>query len=164
MSQQFCPRLSEAISSKISSLDKLFRTSRNSKFQDFAAGVFHSHISYLWREVAKNLNYSSENWGFLYLKSPRMTFIKPNMDESCRVVHRSNENPSHNFFRLTSCFVCCKFFMIKNSNNLTIKPVISLSSMLCRLSSQLSHPLPPEKISSGIILFNLHANSMQQRK
>ena len=57
MSQQFCPRLSDAIGSKILSLDKLFRTPRYSKFQNFAARAFHSHISYLWREVAKNLNY-----------------------------------------------------------------------------------------------------------
>ena len=42
MSQQF-----EAIGSKILSLDKLFRTPRNCKFQNFAAGAFHSHISHL---------------------------------------------------------------------------------------------------------------------
>ena len=101
MSQQFCPRSSEAIGSKLLSLDKLFRTPRNSKFRNFAAGAFHSHISYLWREIATNLNYSSENWGFLYLKSPRMTFIEPNMDEDCRIVHRFNENPPQDFFRLT---------------------------------------------------------------
>ena len=53
MSQQFCTRLSEAIGSKILSLDKLFRTSGNSKFQNFAAGAFHSHTSHLWREIAK---------------------------------------------------------------------------------------------------------------
>ena len=47
VSQQFCPRLSEAIGSKILSLDKLFRTPRNSKFQNFAAEAFHSHISHL---------------------------------------------------------------------------------------------------------------------
>ena len=48
MSQQFCPRLSEAIGSKILILspDKLFCTPRNSKFQNFAAGAFHSHISH----------------------------------------------------------------------------------------------------------------------
>ena len=44
--------------------DKLFRTPKNSKFQNFAAWAFHSHISHLWREIAKNLNYSSENGGF----------------------------------------------------------------------------------------------------
>ena len=47
MSQQFCSRLSEAIGSKLLSLDKLFRTPRNSKFQNFAAGAFHSHIYHL---------------------------------------------------------------------------------------------------------------------
>ena len=47
MSQQFCPRLSEAIGSKILSLDKLFRTPRNCKFQNLAAVAFHSHISIL---------------------------------------------------------------------------------------------------------------------
>ena len=47
MPQQSCPRLSEAIGSKILSLDKLFRTPRNFKFENFAAGAFHSHISYL---------------------------------------------------------------------------------------------------------------------
>ena len=47
MSQQFCPRLSEAIGSKILSADKLFHTPRNSKFQNFAAEAFHSHISHL---------------------------------------------------------------------------------------------------------------------
>ena len=93
MSQQFCPRLSEAIGSKILSLDKLFPTPRNSKSQNFEAGAFRSHISYLWREIAKSLNYSSENWGFLYSKSPRKTF----MDEGCRIVHSFNENPSHDF-------------------------------------------------------------------
>ena len=37
----------------------------------------------------KNLNYSSGNRGFLYLKSPHMSFIEPaNMDEGCRTVHR----------------------------------------------------------------------------
>ena len=58
MSQQFCPRLSEAISSQLLSLDKLFRPPRNCKFENFAAGAFHSHISHLWREIAKNLDYS----------------------------------------------------------------------------------------------------------
>ena len=109
MSQQFCPRLSEAIGSKILSLDKLFRTPRNSKFQNFAAAAFHSRISRLWREIAKNLNYSSEKREFLYLKSPRMSFIEPNMDEGCRTVHRFNKNPSQDFFRLTNCIVSCKF-------------------------------------------------------
>ena len=47
MSQEFCPRLSEAIGSIILSLDKLFRAPRNSKSQNFAAGAFHSHISHL---------------------------------------------------------------------------------------------------------------------
>ena len=108
MSQQFCPRLSEAISSKILSLDKLFRTPRNAKFQNFAAGAFHSHTSH-WREIAKNFNYSSENRGFLYLESPRMSFIEPNMDEGCRTVHRFNKNPSQDFLRLTNCIVNCKF-------------------------------------------------------
>ena len=46
MSQQFCPKLSEAIGSKILSLDKLFRTPRNSKFQNFGAGGFHSYLMY----------------------------------------------------------------------------------------------------------------------
>ena len=46
MSQQFCPRLSEAIGSKVLSLDKLFRTPRISNFQNFAAGAFYSHISH----------------------------------------------------------------------------------------------------------------------
>ena len=55
MSQQFCPRLSEAIGSKILSVDKLFCTPRNFKFQIFAARAFHSHISYLWRELPKIL-------------------------------------------------------------------------------------------------------------
>ena len=132
MSQQFCPRLSEAIGSKKLSLDKLFPTPRKSKSQNFEARAFHSHISYLWREIAKSLNYSSENRGFLYLKSLRMTFIEPNMDEGCRLVHRFNENPSQDFFWLTSCIVSCKFFMIKNSNNLIIKQGVSLSSMLCQ--------------------------------
>ena len=59
----------------ILSLDKLLRTPRNSKFQNFAAGAFHSRTSYLWREIAKNLNYSSENRGFLYLKFPRMNLL-----------------------------------------------------------------------------------------
>ena len=108
MSQQFCPRLSEAIGSKILSLDKLFRTPRNSEFQNFAAGAFRSHISYLWREIAKNLKHSSENRGFLYLKAPRMTFIEPNMDEGCRIFHGFNENPPQGFFRLTSCIVSCR--------------------------------------------------------
>ena len=53
MSQQFCPKLSEAIGSKILSLDKLFPTPRNTKSQNFEAGAFHSHIYYLWREIAK---------------------------------------------------------------------------------------------------------------
>ena len=39
--------MSEAIGSKIISLDKLFRTPRNFKFQNFADGAFHSHISHL---------------------------------------------------------------------------------------------------------------------
>ena len=47
MSQQFCPGLPEAIGSKVLSLDKLFCTPGNSKFQNFAAGAFHSHISHL---------------------------------------------------------------------------------------------------------------------
>ena len=125
MSQQFCPRLSEAIVSKILSRDKLFHTPRNSKLQNFAAGAFYSHISYLWREIAKNFNYSPENLGFLYLKSPCIAFIVPNMDECCRIVHRFNENLSQDFFRLTIYIVSCKFFMIKNSNNFTIKPGVS---------------------------------------
>ena len=109
MSQQFCPRLSEAIGSKVLSLDKLFRTPRNSKFQNFAAGAFHSHISHLWRKIAKSLNYSSENRGFLYLKSPHVSFIEPIMDEGCRTVHRFNKNPSQDVFQLTNCIVSCKF-------------------------------------------------------
>ena len=122
MSQQFCPRLSEGIGSKILSLGKLFYTPSNSKFRNFAAAAFHSHISYLWREIAKNLNYSSENRGFLYLKSPHMSFIEPNMDEGCRIVHRFNKNLSQDFFSANKLHVSCKFFMIKNSNNLTIEP------------------------------------------
>ena len=47
MFQQFCPMLSEAIGSKNLSLDKLFRTPRNCKFQKFAGGAFHSHESHL---------------------------------------------------------------------------------------------------------------------
>ena len=84
MSEQFCLRMSEAIGSKILSPSQLFDTPSNLKFQNFAAGVFYSHISHLWRKTAKNLNYFSENGGFLYLKSPHMTFIEPNMDEGCR--------------------------------------------------------------------------------
>ena len=80
MSQQFCPRLSEAIDLKILSLDQLFHTPSNSKFQNFAVGEFHSHISYLWREITKSLYYSSENRGFLYLKSPHVTFSEPNIE------------------------------------------------------------------------------------
>ena len=75
MSQQFCLRLSEAIGSKILSLDKLFHAPSNSKFQNFAAEAFDSHISYLWREIAKNLDYSSET----AFKSTDMIFIEPNM-------------------------------------------------------------------------------------
>ena len=120
MSQQFCPRLSEATGSKILSPNQLFHTPSNFKFQNFAAGAFHSHISYLWRENAKNFNYSSENRRFLlHLKSPHMTFIEPNMDEGCRIFHRFNGNPSQDFFRLINWIVSCKFFMIKNSNYLT---------------------------------------------
>ena len=126
------PLSSDPTAPKIWNVHKLFRTPRNCKFQNFAAGAFHSHISYLWREIAKNLNYSSENRGFLYLKSPRMTFTEQNMDEAFTIVHRFNENPYQDFFRLTSCIVSCKFFMIKNSNNLTIKPGVNLSSMQCQ--------------------------------
>ena len=43
MSQQFCPRLSEAIGSKILSLDQLFHTRSNFTFQNFASGAF-AHI------------------------------------------------------------------------------------------------------------------------
>ena len=32
----------------------------NLKFQNFAPWVFHSNTSYLWREIVKNLNYSSK--------------------------------------------------------------------------------------------------------
>ena len=91
-----------------------------------------------------------------------MKAAEPNMDEGCRIVHRFNENPSQDFVRLTSCIVSCKFFMIKNLNNLTIKPGISFYAM--PMIFTISHPLPPEKISSGNILFNFHAKSMQQRK
>ena len=88
MSQQFCPRLSEAIGSKILSLDKLFRTPGNCKFQNFAAGAF-THIYLIYEgKLQENFKYSTENWGFLYLKSLRMSFIDPNMDEGCRTVHR----------------------------------------------------------------------------
>ena len=90
--------MSEVIGSKILSLDKLFCTLRNFKFQNFAALAFHSRISHLLREIAKNFNYSSENQRFLYLKSPRMSFIEPNMDEGYRTVHRFNKNLSHDFF------------------------------------------------------------------
>ena len=106
-------QLFEAIGSKILSLDKLFPTPRNSKSQNFEAGAFHSHISYLWREIAKNLNHSSENRAFLYLKPPSMTFIEPNMDEGCRIVHKFNETPSQDFSWLTSSIVSCKCFKIK---------------------------------------------------
>ena len=116
MFQQFCPRLSEAFGSKIFSLDKLFPTPKNSKSQNFEDGAFHAHISCLSirRKIAKNLNYSSENrggggGGEVYLKSPRMTFIEPNMDEGCRIVHRFNENPSHDFFRLTAALSAVNF-------------------------------------------------------
>ena len=44
MSQQFCPKFSEEICSKILSLDKLFRTPRNSKFQNFPAGAYISFM------------------------------------------------------------------------------------------------------------------------
>ena len=135
MSQQFfCPRLSEAIGSKILSLDQLFHTPSNFKFQNFVSGAFRSHISYTWKETAKILIIPQ---GFLYLKSPRMTFLEPNMDEGCRIFHRFNGNPSQDFFRIKkfknnkNCMVSCKFFMIKNSNYLTIKPGVSLSSMPC---------------------------------
>ena len=131
MSQQFCPRLSEAVGSKILSLDQLFHTRSNFKFQNFASEAFCSHISYLWREIAKNLNYSSENRGFLYLKYPHMTFLEPNMDEGCIIIHRFNGNPLKDFFRLTTCIVSCKFFMIKNLSSLTIKPRACLFSMPC---------------------------------
>ena len=53
MSQQFCPRLSETIGLKILSPDQLFRTPINFEFQNFAAEVFHTHISYLWGEIEK---------------------------------------------------------------------------------------------------------------
>ena len=43
MFQQFSPRLSEAIGSKILSLDKLFRTPRNCKFQNLQREHF-AHI------------------------------------------------------------------------------------------------------------------------
>ena len=131
MSQQFCPRLSEAICSKIVSLDQLFHTPSNCKFQNFAAEAFHWHLSYLWREIAENLDYSSENWGFLYAKSPHMIFIEPNMDEGCRIFHRFSRNPSQNFLRLTNSIVICKIFVTKNSNYLTIKQGVSWSSMWC---------------------------------
>ena len=85
MCQQFCPKLSEAIGSKILSPDQLLHITCNFKFQNFAAGAFHSHTSYLWREIEKNLNYSSDNREFLYLKSSHMTSIEPNMDEGCRI-------------------------------------------------------------------------------
>ena len=94
MFQEFCPRLSEAIGSKILSLDQPFHTPSNFKFQNVPAGALHLHIFYLWREIARNLNYSSENRGFLYPKSPHMTFIEPNMDEGCSIFHKFNGNPS----------------------------------------------------------------------
>ena len=50
-------------------IDQLFHTPGNSKFQNFAAGVFHSHISYLWREIAKTLYYSSKKQEPVYHSS-----------------------------------------------------------------------------------------------
>ena len=120
MSQQFCPRLSKEIGSQILSLDQLFHAPSNFKFQNFVDGAFHSHISYLSRGIEKNLNYSSENRGCLYLMSPHMTSTEPNMDEGCRIFCRLNGNPSQDFFGLTNCIISCKFFMIKNSNYLTL--------------------------------------------
>ena len=47
MSQQFCPRLSEAIGSKILSLQKLFCILRNSKFQNLQLEHFtHIYLTY----------------------------------------------------------------------------------------------------------------------
>ena len=132
MSQQFCPRLSEAIGSKILSLDRLFGTPSNFRLQNFAFGAFHSHISYLWREITKNLYYSSENWGCLYLKSPHMILIEPNMDEGCKIFHRFNGNSRQDFFHSTNCIVSCKFLMTKSSTYLSIKPGVSLSSLHCQ--------------------------------
>ena len=83
MSQQLCKDFLRQLVQK--SLDQLFHTPSNFKFQNFAAGAFHSHLSYLWKEIEKNLNYPSENRGFLYLKSPHMISIERNMDEGCRI-------------------------------------------------------------------------------
>ena len=44
MSQQFCPKLSEAFGSKILSLDQQFHTLAIFKFQNFPAGAIYSHI------------------------------------------------------------------------------------------------------------------------
>ena len=88
----------------------------------------HIYPSY-GRKLQKNFYYSSENRGFLFLKSLHMTFIEPNIDEGCRIFHRFNGNPSQDFLQLTDCIISSKFFMIKTSNYLTIKPGGSLSSL-----------------------------------
>ena len=114
-SQQFCPRLSETIGSKILSLEQLFHTPSNFKFQNFAAGafiiyeVFHflylfiSYFLYIFIFLFmegdyKNLNYFSENRRFLYLKSPHTTSIEPNMDEGLQNFYRFGGNPLQDFF------------------------------------------------------------------
>ena len=58
-----------------------------------------------------------------------MTFIEPNTDEGCRIFHRVNGNVSQDFFGLSLSLSAVRFFMIKSSNYLTIKPVVTLSSM-----------------------------------
>ena len=137
--------MSEAIGSKMLSLEQLFHTPSNFKFQNFAAGAFNSHTSYLWREIEKNLNNSSENEGFLYLKSSHMTSFEPNMDEGCKMFYRFNGNPSQDLFGLTNYIVSCKFFMIKNLNYLTLSRG-KLVFHAMPLNFTISHALPSEKI------------------
>ena len=76
------------------------------------------------------------------------------MDEGCRIFLRFKWKSITGLFSANKLIVSCKFFMIKNSNYLTIKLGLSLSSMLV---FTISYALPPEKIPSGNILFSLHA-------
>ena len=118
MSQPFCPRLSDAIGSKILSLNQLFHTPSNFIILQLEPFT-HTYLIY-GGKFFKNLNYSSENQGFLYLKSLHVTSIEPNMDKGCRILYRCNGNPSQDIFGLMDCIVSCNFFMIKNSNYLTL--------------------------------------------
>ena len=64
MYQQFCPKLSEAIGSKILSLDKLFPTPRNFKFQNLQLEHF-THIYLIYEgKLQKILTIPQKTGGF----------------------------------------------------------------------------------------------------